>query len=178
VWFARFDRGLDPARLAARDYPVGANMSVRRDVAVAVGGFDPALGYAGSRLLANEERDFFDRVVREGRWLGYEPAALVTHVIEGARVTRRYLFRRLYAQGRSDVRVGVASNQGGRGLILARDALSRTFVRGLRSDVRRIAHSGSREAEVVDVLAGRAKQLGIAREAFAASLGGQRSRDE
>ena len=67
VWFAQFDRGLEPLRLADRDYPVGANMSVRRDVAIAVGGFDPALGYSGSRLFGNEEREFFDRVRRDGR---------------------------------------------------------------------------------------------------------------
>jgi hypothetical protein len=175
VWFARFDRGLDPARLAARDYPVGANMSVRRDVAVAVGGFDPALGYSGSRLLANEEREFFDRVVREGHWLGYEPAALVVHVIEGTRVTRRYLLRRLYAQGISDVRVGMPSIQGGRRLGVARDALSRALLRGLRSDIRRITRSGSRGVEVVDILAGRAKQLGVAHAAIAAWLSRQRS---
>jgi hypothetical protein len=175
VWFARFDRGVDPVRLAERDYPVGANMSVRRDIAVALGGFDPELGYSGARLLANEEREFFDRVRREGQGLGYEPAALVVHVIESTRVTRRYLLRRLYAQGRSDVRVGKASIQGGRQLGLARDALSRALLRGFRSDVRRIIRSGSREVEVVDILAGRAKQLGIAHEAIAALLSGQRS---
>ena len=110
-----------------------------------------------------------------GGRLAYEPAALVVHVIEGARVTRRYLFRRLYAQGRSDVRVGVASNQEGRQLDLARDALSRALLRGWRSDVRRISQSGSRETEVVDIVAGRAKQLGIAHEAIAVSFGGRRS---
>jgi glycosyltransferase involved in cell wall biosynthesis len=175
VWYARFDRGVDPVRLAERDYPVGANMSVRRDIAVAVAGFDPALGYSGSRLLANEEREFFDRVRRQGQWLGYEPAALVVHVIEGARVTRRYLLRRLYAQGRSDVRVGTASIQGGRQLGVARDALSRALLRGLRSDIRRIIQSESREVDVVDILAGRAKRLGIAHAAIAALLSGQRS---
>ncbi len=167
VWFARFEPGGEERRLADDEYPVGANMSVRRDIALAIGGFDPALGYAGSRLFGNEERDFFDRVRRSGASLVYGPAASVVHVVEGARTTRRYLYRRLYDQGRSDVRAGTDMVQGHRPIRLASDALGRALVRGWRSDIRRIARSGRRDAEVVDVVAGRVKQLGIAREALA-----------
>jgi glycosyltransferase involved in cell wall biosynthesis len=167
VWFAALDLGSEPRLLADGEFPVGANMSVRRDVALATGGFNPALGYSGTNLLGNEEREFFDRVRRSGRSLAYAPAAHVVHIVEGDKLTRRYLFRRLYAQGRSDVRVGIEAAPNGRGQFgIARRALSRGLLRGWRGDLRRVVRSGSRDAVVVDIVAGRAKQLGMAREAL------------
>lgn len=178
VWFARLDLGLEPRLLAASELPVGANMSVRRDVALSVGRFDPDLGYSGTRLLGNEERDFFDRLRRLGKPLGYEPAARVLHVVEGARVSRRYLLRRVYSQGRSDVRVDTETRRRTRPaqLRVAGRALSRAVLRNWRGDVRRLARRGTRGIELVDVLTGRAKQLGIAREAAGVAVGSGRRR--
>jgi glycosyltransferase involved in cell wall biosynthesis len=171
VWFARLDLGDDARPLTDRECPVGANMAVRRAAAAAAGGFDPGLGYAGSRLLGNEEVDFFSRVRRAGFAVAYAPAMAVDHVVEGDRVSRRYLLRRVYSQGRSDVRMeardGAVAAAGER----AREALSRATVRGWRNDVRRLRRPGGWERNLVDVLAGRAKQLGRARE-WAAVRGG------
>jgi glycosyltransferase involved in cell wall biosynthesis len=177
VWFARLDLGTDSRLLADDEYPVGANMSVRRELARAAGGFDPGLGYSGTQLLGNEERDFFARIRRAGHSLAYEPACHVVHVVGGARVTRRYLFRRLYAQGRGDVRADKELVRAGRRhrLGVARRALSRGLLRGWRNDLRRIARPGSRHLALVDVVAGRAKQLGVAREALTTTLRGRRT---
>jgi glycosyltransferase involved in cell wall biosynthesis len=174
VWFARLDLG-DVARpLADRESPVGANMAVRRTAAAAAGGFDPGLGYAGSRLLGNEEVDFFDRVWRAGYSVAYAPTMTVDHVVEGDRVSRRYLLRRVYSQGRSDVRMEARAGAGGATAAreLALEALSRATIRGWRNDVRRLRRVGGWERNLVDVLAGRAKQLGRARE-WAAVRGGR-----
>jgi glycosyltransferase involved in cell wall biosynthesis len=164
VWFARLDLGEQPRVLGDREYPVGANMAVRRSAAAEVGGFDPDLGYSGKRLLGNEEVDFVDRLRRAGYAVAYEPAMCVDHVVEGDRVSRRYLLRRIYSQGRSDVRMEQRDGSGADAAVAAREALGRATVRGWRSDVGRMRRPGGWERNLIDVLAGRAKQLGRARE--------------
>ena len=172
VWFAALDLGGVARRLGAGERPVGANMSVVRQVALDVGGFDPALGYSGRGLLGNEELDFFDRITASGGVLAYAPGASVMHVVEGDRVSRRYLVRRVYSQGRSDVRLLTAD--GGtsrRGLLgLARRSASRALVRNWRHDIGRIRRRGDPGRELVDVVVGRAKQAGMAREAVTATV--------
>lgn len=172
TWFARLDLGDEPRLLANGERPVGANMSVTKRVAESVGGFDPRLGYSGSRLLGNEEIEFFDRVVDAGHDLAYEPRAEVLHVVEGRRVTRGYLIRRLHAQGRSDARLAVTAGEpdaGSRAVLrtAARRALGRALVRGWRTDVRRMLSERPLQMQIVDVVAGRARQLGVATESFA-----------
>jgi GT2 family glycosyltransferase len=59
-------------------FGTGASMAFDRDLLLAVGGFDEALG-AGTRTRGGEDLDIFVRVLRAGRALAYEPAALVWH---------------------------------------------------------------------------------------------------
>jgi GT2 family glycosyltransferase len=59
-------------------FGTGANLSVDRDFALELGGFDEALG-AGSASRGGEDFDFFVRVLRAGGAIAYEPAALVWH---------------------------------------------------------------------------------------------------
>lgn len=87
-----WSKGFSPQRFDVRRPPAGAplfpfspglfgggmNFSVRRDVAVQLGGFDPELG-AGRPTRGAEDCDFFVRLVRAGHILQYEPAALVFH---------------------------------------------------------------------------------------------------
>ena len=164
VWFARLDLGDEARTLAADEYPVGANMAVRRSVADVAGRFDPGLGYSGARLLGNEEIDFVDRVRAAGHGVGYEPSMVVDHVVEGDRVSRTYLLRRIYSQGRSDVRMLGGGEPTADPMRQAADALGRATVRGWRSDLRRLRRPGGLERNLIDVSAGRAKQLGRARE--------------
>jgi hypothetical protein len=56
----------------------GANMAIAREVAEAVGGFDPLLG-AGTACFAGEDTDYIARAVWAG-WSGcYDPRPLVEH---------------------------------------------------------------------------------------------------
>ena len=59
-------------------FGAGANMVVRRDVVLALGGFDEALD-TGAPLPGGGDLDIFYRVVRAGRALVYEPRMLVFH---------------------------------------------------------------------------------------------------
>jgi hypothetical protein len=63
---------------AVGHYGTGANFAVGRDVAIALGGFDEALG-AGSPTGGGEDLDMFFRVLDAGGQLVYDPAAVVWH---------------------------------------------------------------------------------------------------
>jgi starch synthase len=59
-------------------FGAGANLSVRRDVALRLGGFDEALD-TGPPLPGGGDLDMLHRVVRHGYPLVYEPRAVVFH---------------------------------------------------------------------------------------------------
>jgi GT2 family glycosyltransferase len=59
-------------------FGTGANLAFDRALLVDLGGFDEALG-AGTRTRGGEDLDIFVRVLRAGRAIAYEPAALVWH---------------------------------------------------------------------------------------------------
>ncbi len=85
-----FRRGFRPFRFAAERYGeehypcgaghfgAGANMSVRRDLVLRLGGFDEALD-TGRSLPGGGDLDLFYRVLRSGAMLVYEPQAAVYH---------------------------------------------------------------------------------------------------
>lgn len=56
----------------------GANLAVRRDVALAIGGFDPALD-AGTPTRAGGDLEFIFRLLKAGHAACYDPAAVVRH---------------------------------------------------------------------------------------------------
>jgi glucosyl-dolichyl phosphate glucuronosyltransferase len=64
----------------------GANMAVRRDVAIRLGGFDV-------RLRRAQDTEYYQRCVDGGYHVVYEPSALVFHDVHGAELTPGY-FRR------------------------------------------------------------------------------------
>jgi cellulose synthase/poly-beta-1,6-N-acetylglucosamine synthase-like glycosyltransferase len=83
-------------------YPVGSgrfgagvNLSIRRDVLEAIGGFDEALD-VGSLARGGGDLDIMTRVIREGWSLVYEPAAIVWHQ---HRRTMRELRRQMFDYG-------------------------------------------------------------------------------
>lgn len=94
--------GSQPQTLRPGLYPIGANVSFRRNALLAVGGFLVNLGRRGTNLLSNEEVEVCHRLWATGQQLVYTPRAAVRHRIPGHRVTRRYLLRRGYWQGVSD----------------------------------------------------------------------------
>ena len=59
-------------------FGTGANMTVRRDVVLGLGGFDDALD-TGAPLPGGGDLDMFYRIIRAGHALVYEPSALVFH---------------------------------------------------------------------------------------------------
>jgi GT2 family glycosyltransferase len=110
AWFPReFDwvvgcsyRGLPRELTPIRNF-IGANMSFRRRIFDAVGGFDGAVGRVGTRPAGCEETELCIRVLERmpGGRLLYEPRSVVRHRVPRARAAWPYFWRRCWAEGRS-----------------------------------------------------------------------------
>jgi GT2 family glycosyltransferase len=79
-------RDFTPRTVAAPETPpaaagvagMGANMALRRDLALRVGGFDPRLD-AGTLTRSGGDTDMFARILDAGQQIVYRPDALVWH---------------------------------------------------------------------------------------------------
>ncbi len=100
---------------------IGCNMSFRREIVAAIGGFRSGMGRIGAVPLAGEETEF---CIRAGQhWPGscwiYEPLARVYHTVPPARKRSGYFLVRCYAEGLS--KAVIAQSVGaGDGLAMAR----------------------------------------------------------
>ena len=82
---------------------IGCNMSFRREVFDAIGGFSHGIGRIGTRPLGGEETELSIRALRrwpEGRIM-YIPSAVVDHFAPAARGRFAYFRSRCYAEGLS-----------------------------------------------------------------------------
>jgi glycosyltransferase involved in cell wall biosynthesis/GT2 family glycosyltransferase len=132
--------GMPRQREAVRNL-VGANMSLRREALLEVGGFRHELGRIGTIPAGCEETDLCIRVGMrwpEGRIL-YDPAAAVDHYVPATRGTREYFISRCRGEGRSKaVLAGLVGSESG--LEAERTYTSRTLplgvVRGIGNALR------------------------------------------
>jgi glycosyltransferase involved in cell wall biosynthesis len=109
-WFSALDLGDEPQPWPDRHGPYGTNMSFRRSAVLAAGGFDLALERRGRGLISSEERALVERIWEQGGVVAYEPAALMLHRVQAERITRRWVLRRGWAQGRSNARLRALSH--------------------------------------------------------------------
>jgi O-antigen biosynthesis protein len=86
---------------------IGCNMSFRRDVFDAVGGFLTGLGRVDALPAGCEETEFCIRLSRTypSSKLLFDPSASVRHTVPAARGTWSYFRSRCYMEGRSKARV-------------------------------------------------------------------------
>ncbi|MGN6499809.1 MAG: glycosyltransferase [Tsuneonella sp.] len=81
---------------------VGANMIIPRELLEKFGGFSPRVGRIGGALLSNEEL-LLKRTLAAAGYRGYyDPEVRVGHHAPPERLTRKWFYRRLYWQGRSN----------------------------------------------------------------------------
>ncbi len=102
----------------------GLNFSVRKELAVRLGGFDASLGRCRHRLGSGEESDLLRRIRAAGGLAVYEPRAVVGHVVSRERVTVRWFVKRLFAAGRDEV---VLALKKGEAVGSVRDAAGHAF---------------------------------------------------
>lgn len=141
-----------PAEATAVRNLIGANMSFRREVLQAVGGFRPALGRVGSRPSGCEETDLCIRAAARfpAGAIVYDPFARVDHSVPASRGRLQYFIARCWGEGRSKALLS--------GFVGSQDALSseRSYVRrtltagvrrelgaALKGDPARLARAGA-----------------------------------
>jgi glycosyltransferase involved in cell wall biosynthesis len=100
-YFTCLDLGPEPMQMPAGTYPFGANMAIARK-SLQRGGFEESLGRKANSLLSSEEAHLFALIRGQNGLIMYEPRAAVDHIVPPSRVSRRWVVRRLYAQGTSD----------------------------------------------------------------------------
>jgi len=85
------------------EHHVGCNVAYSREVLEACGGFNVNLGRKGKNLLSNDENLIRKYIDSHGLGIYYDPEILVEHLVPKERVTRRFMLRRHFWQGVSDV---------------------------------------------------------------------------
>ena len=93
----------------------GSNISFRREVFAAVGGFEPNLGLTAESNVQGEETEFAARVRQQyGQGVWYDPEAVVEHKVFDYRTRPAWLLERAFWQGYSKrVMAEVLPNDGG-----------------------------------------------------------------
>ena len=99
---AYFDLGDRPIEL--KQPPYGANMAFRRSMFAKYGGFRIDLGRNGSDKICSEDTEFGRRLMAAGESLGYEPTAIVHHLVLSERITQEYVLSWWFDWGRAIVR--------------------------------------------------------------------------
>jgi glycosyltransferase involved in cell wall biosynthesis len=146
-------RGM-PRRAAAVRNLIGANMSFRRGVFDAIGGFRSGIGRIGARPVGCEETELCIRGQQrwpDGVWR-FEPRARVVHTVQARRGRWGYFRARCYAEGRSKALVARMVGAGD-GLASERSYTLRTLSagisRGLAAALRRRDAAGLARAGAI-----------------------------
>jgi len=85
------------------EHHVGCNVAYNREVLEGCGGFNVNLGRKGRNLLSNDENLIRQYMDSHGLGIYYDPEILVDHLVPKERLTRRFMLRRYFWQGISDV---------------------------------------------------------------------------
>jgi glucosyl-dolichyl phosphate glucuronosyltransferase len=115
---------------------IGANMSFRRAVFQAIGGFRSDIGRVGTRPVGCEETELCLRAARRwpNRLIVYEPSARVVHTVPVPRGSWSYFVGRCYSEGLSKAVVRRLAGSSD-GLRSERRYVLRTLPGGVASDV-------------------------------------------
>jgi GT2 family glycosyltransferase len=95
-------RGLPETTAPVRN-AIGSSMAVRREPAVAIGGFNPDLGRVGTHPVGCEETEFFIRARQHDpdAVVLYDPGTVVRHHVPESRASAGYYLRRCWHEGES-----------------------------------------------------------------------------
>ncbi|MDR3350472.1 MAG: glycosyltransferase [Prevotellaceae bacterium] len=85
-----------------RQFPVGANMAVKKEMFEKYGLFSPDLGRKGNSMDGAEEKDFFYRLASAKENVYYVPDAIVHHYVPDRRLTFDFFRRQALGIGKSE----------------------------------------------------------------------------
>lgn len=101
-WVSAMDKGDNVVLFEENDYPIGANMGIKRGVVEQCGCFNVKLGRKQNDLSGGEEKDLFFRLKSKGLKIYYLPNVKVEHCIPEKRTTKDYIIRLGNGIGRSE----------------------------------------------------------------------------
>jgi len=90
--------------LEENEYPISANAGFRREIFAQIGNFRTDLGRKYRSLISWDETELAMRIKQSGGQIAYGHGALVHHRVTMDRLTRRWLYRRVFADGISQCR--------------------------------------------------------------------------
>lgn len=154
--------GLPEVPSAVRN-PIGANMSMRTELALKAGAFDVAVGRVGRRPRGCEETEMAIRLTAgvPGSAVWYVPAAAVDHYVAEDRLSVRYFVSRCWHEGMSKADVvrlagapaGLQSERRHTAAVIPRAVLRDAFALG-RGEIAAVARIGAMVAGVTVAIFG------------------------
>lgn len=96
------DLGEEVKTFKFSQYPIGANMGIRKDIFMKYGVFDTKLGRKGKGLQGGEEKDIFYRIRSGNEQIYYLPKAWVYHIVPDARMQVSFVKKQAYGVGYSE----------------------------------------------------------------------------
>lgn len=83
-------------------YPGGGNSALRKMVFQKYGLYNPDLGRKGTSLIGAEEKDLYDRILKDGQPVYYIPKMGIYHYIPAKKTTKQYFDELTYSIGKSE----------------------------------------------------------------------------
>jgi cellulose synthase/poly-beta-1,6-N-acetylglucosamine synthase-like glycosyltransferase len=123
VYYGAYNLGAETHLLANGEPLRNMNMVLRRDAALAVGGYDASLGRRGRSLRTGEEDELLDRLRNAGHRVYWIGNAWINHSVPPDRVSIRWLLRRAWMQGVAEVAIAGSATTTSAGQLLARAAI-------------------------------------------------------
>jgi len=102
-----FDLGNQPMDVSK---VMGANYTMRKSVAVEVGGYNINLGRKGKNLAGGEEVEYLNRAKSKGYKINYEPNLVVYHKIN-EKLEQEYILSYAFQHGQSEVLVDLGTSK-------------------------------------------------------------------
>ena len=99
---AALDMGEEVKHFPIGKFPIGANMSFRKEVFTTFGEFNINLGRKSNILEGSEEKDLFFRLMKSDSNIIYLPQAIVHHIIPAKRVSFSYIKDQAIGIGKSE----------------------------------------------------------------------------
>jgi glycosyltransferase involved in cell wall biosynthesis len=100
---SRFDRGDKPRLMTPHEYLITMNVAFERETFLQAGGIREDLSRKGRMFICSGDNDIFNRYIELGLDIFYQPCALVWHLVPKPRQNRRWLFKRVFGEGTSQV---------------------------------------------------------------------------
>jgi glycosyltransferase involved in cell wall biosynthesis len=98
---SKVDYGDKVFQYSGKRYPVGCNMTYRKDILEQIGMFDTEVGQVGDNLVRGDESELFNRIKKLNKPVYYLPQSRVEHVIEQNRLTSEHIKKMSQGVGKS-----------------------------------------------------------------------------